>query len=80
MLNCYNAGVYLYTNNDWKYISDLTTVLNVEYLDTYMTNIGSVADLTKQKITGEGNVSNTLRTTALSTDRKYYLKINGFEV
>lgn len=76
----YNAGVYLYTNNDWKYISDLTTILNVEYLDTYMTNIGSVADLTKTKISGEGNVSNTLRTTALSTNRKYYLKINGYEV
>ena len=76
----YNAGVYLYTNNDWKYISDLTTVLNTEYLDTYMTHIGSVADLTKQKFSGDGVISETLRTTQVQTNRKYYLKINGNEV
>lgn len=76
----YNAGVYLYTNNEWKYISDLNTVLNIEYLDTYMTDIGAVSDLTKQKITGEGNISDTLRSATLGTNRKYYLKINGNEV
>ena len=76
----YNAGVYLYTNNDWKYINDLTTVLNIEYLDTYMTDIGAVSDLTKHKITGEGNISDTLRSATLGTTRKYYLKINGIEV
>lgn len=76
----YNAGVYLYTNNDWKFISDLTTILNVEYLDTYMTDIGAVSDLTKQKISGDGVISETLRTTQVQTNRKYYLKINGKEV
>lgn len=75
----YNAGVYLYTNNDWKYISDLTTVLNIEYLDTYMTDIGAVADLTKQKFSGDSVITD-IRTTQVQTNRKYYLKINGNEV
>ena len=70
-------------NGSWTIIYDhtsISTYLDRTYITSYMTVIGAVADLTKQQITGEGNISSSLRSAALGTTRKYYLKINGNEV
>lgn len=75
-------SVYLY-NGNWTKIYDYTDIKNyfiIASITSFMTVIGVVADLTKTEITGEGYISNTLRTTQVQTNRKYYLKINGNEV
>ena len=75
-------GICLY-NGSWTIIynhTDISTYFVRTYITTYMTVIGTVSDLTKQKISGDGNISNSLRSATLNTNRKYYLKINGLEV
>ena len=72
--------VYNQSDNSLTTISDVPTYSTIEYIDEYMTNIGSINDLVKQKISGEGNISSSLRSATLGTTRKYYLKINGNEV
>lgn len=78
-----NGTVAVCTNNSGTItmtaINDVSAITNVSYIDTYMTEIGNVGNLQKQKITGEGVISNTLRS-ATTGNRKYYLKINGNEV
>lgn len=78
-----NGTVAVCTNNDGTItmtaINDVSTITNVSYIDTYMTEIGNVGSLQKQKISGDGVISRTLRT-ATTGNRKYYLKINGNEV
>lgn len=79
-----NGTVAVCTNNGGTItmtaISDVSTITNISYIDTYMTEIGNVGSLQKQKISGDGVISNTLRSATLGTTRKYYLKINGKEV
>ena len=79
-----NGTVAICTNNGGTItmtaISDVKTVADISYIDTYMTEIGSVGSLQKQKISGDGVISSTLRSATLGTTRKYYLKINGNEV
>lgn len=75
-------NVYYY-DGSWQKVYNYTTLSSmidnsVTYGD-YMTEIGTSDDLVKQKISGEGVISNTLRS-ATTGNRKYYLKINGNEV
>ena len=70
-------------NGSWTVIHDydnISTYFNRTYITSYMTVIGTVSDLLKQEIKGEGNISSSLRSATLGTTRKYYLKINGNEV
>lgn len=70
-------------NGSWVVIHDydsISTYFVRTYITTYMTVIGTVSDLTKQSITGDSVLSESLRTTQVQTNRKYYLKINGNEV
>ena len=75
-------NVYYY-DGSWQKVYNYTTLSSMidnsgTYGD-YMTEIGTSDDLVKQKISGEGVISNTLRS-ATTGNRKYYLKINGNEV
>ena len=76
-------NVYYY-DGSWKKVYNYTTLSSMidnsgTYGD-YMTEIGTSDDLVKQKISGEGNISTTIRSATTYNDRKYYLKINGNEV
>jgi len=75
-------NVYYY-NGSWQKVYNYTTLSsmidNSSTYGDYMTEIGTSDDLVKQKISGEGVISNTLRS-ATTGNRKYYLKINGNEV
>ena len=75
-------NVYYY-DGSWQKVYNYTTLSSMidnsgTYGD-YMTEIGNNSALVKQKISGEGVISNTLRS-ATTGNRKYYLKINGNEV
>jgi len=78
-----NGTVAVCTNNGGTItmtaISSVPDLTNISYIDTYMTEIGTVGNLQKQKISGDGVISNTLRSATVG-NRKYYLKINGNEV
>lgn len=76
-------NVYYY-NGSWQKVynyTDLSSMIdNSGTYGDYMTEIGTNNDLVKQKISAEGEISNTLRTATIYNNRKYYLKINGNEV
>ena len=72
------VAVYNKDNSTMTAITDLTTYTSQTYLDAYMSEIGSVNDLIKQKITSNDY---TFASTPLETPGKhFYLKLNNIEV
>ena len=69
------VAVYNKDNSTMTAISDLTKYTSQTYIDTYMSEIGSVNDLIKQKITTNDY---TFVSTQLETPGKhFYLKLNN---
>lgn len=70
-----NDLIWLY-NGSWTPIYNYTDVNNYfsrTYITAYMTEIGTINDLQKQKISGDSSFINS----TLNTDKKFYLKLNN---
>ena len=75
------TGLYLYENNNYSYIQDssdgFNSYLDISQITDYFTviNFSTIISFVTQT-----SYAYTFAHTTLSTDRKYYLKINGKEV
>ena len=78
----YNDCIVVYENNAWKGInpygiSEFTPYLDIITLDSVIEQI-SVSTLVQED--QQVSCNSSIKTSTISTDRKYYLKLNGNEV